>query len=359
MIKKIVIVTRNMFGGGAERVIAQLIKYFDTINIKCILITIDDAEILYELPDRTDVVVIGKKSLNKIKDKFLIYREVRSIVKKSNPDIVLSMPEDIGIYLIAALLGTGIPIIVSERNNPWVMPEMKVTRLLRKVFYPFANGFIFQTEMAASFFNKSIQKKGVILPNPLDLERIPLKYNDKRRKEIVASGRLEEQKNLKLLIEAFSEFYKSNSDYKLIIYGQGKLRNELIRLANENIPSSAFSFPGWIPNLLEKINGASMFVLSSDYEGLPNVLIEAMAMGMPVIATDCPSGGPKMLIKDKENGLLIPVNDKNALIKAMEKLKDNDYAEKLGNNALDLREELGSKLVYEKWIDYLNKIIED
>lgn len=358
MIKKIAIITRNMLGGGAERVIAQLIKYFDNINIECILITIDDEEIFYELPYKTNIVAIGEKSSNKIKDRILRYIDVRNIVKKTNPDIVLSMPEDIGIYVIPALLGTGIPLVISERNNPWIMPDVKVTRGLRKVFYHFVDGFIFQTEMAASFFSKSIQNKGIILPNPLEVERLPEKYIGERRKEVVAAGRLTEQKNFKLLIEAFSEFYKSNNDYKLIIYGEGRLRDELVNMASEKMPSSAFLFPGITKDLLEKINGASMFILSSSYEGVPNVLIEAMAMGMPVIATDCPSGGPKMLISNEENGLLVPVNNKYALIEAMEKLKDNAFAEEMGNNALVLRKKLGSKIIYEKWINYLNEIIE-
>lgn len=356
MIKKLAVVTRSMYGGGAERVIAQLIKYLDSIGIECLLITIDDEKIFYELPDKVKLIAIGQKSTNKVVDRILRYKEVRKCLKNSSVDIVLSMPEDIGIYVIPTLIGTRVPIVVSERNNPWVMPNKRITRILRRLFYPFASGIIFQTQMAASFFSPSIQKKGIVLSNPLDIERIPDQYVGERRKEIIAAGRLTEQKNFKLLIEAFSEFYKSNNEYKLIIYGEGKLRDELEMLAKGIIPENAVLLPGKVSDLLERMNGASMFILSSDFEGVPNVLIEAMAMGMPVISTDCPSGGPKILIDNEKNGLLIPVNNKKALIDAMIKLKDDDYSKKLGNNASKLKEELGSKSIYKQWYDYLNNI---
>lgn len=353
---KIAIVTRSMFGGGAERVIAELIKYFDSINIECWLITIDDEEVFYQLPKSTVLIPIGKKSTNKIIDRILRYIKVRQILKKNKIDIVLSMPEDIGIYVIAALLGTRIPIVVSERNNPWVMPDKMITRLLRVIMYKFANGLIFQTEMAMSFFSSSIQQKGIVLQNPLDIRRIPSAFKGNRRKEIVAVGRLTQQKNFKLLIEAFSEFYKNNSDYRLIIYGEGKLRDELENLSQKLLPEGKCLLPGKSKEVLKKINDASMFVLSSDYEGMPNVLIEAMAMGMPVISTDCPSGGPKSLIIDGENGILVPVGDKKSLVNAMEKLKNESYGQLLGNNALNLRDRLGSYMIYQEWFAYLSKI---
>ncbi len=354
--KKIAIVTRNMFGGGAERVIAELIKYFDSINIESLLITIDDEEVFYELPKSTVLISIGKKSSNKIIDRILRYIKVRKIIKKNKIDIVLSMPEDIGVYVIAALLGTRIPIVVSERNNPWVMPDKSITRLLRAIMYNFTDGIIFQTKMAMSFFSNSIQKKGIVLQNPLDTRRIPNAFKGNRSKEIVAVGRLTEQKNFKLLIEAFSEFYKNNPDYRLIIYGEGKLRDKLENLSQKLLPEGRCLLPGKSKDVLRKINDASMFVLSSDYEGMPNVLIEAMAMGMPVISTDCPSGGPKSLIINEENGILVPVGDSKSLVNAMEKLTNESYRELLGNNALNLRDRLGSNMIYEEWVTYLGKI---
>lgn len=350
---KIVIVTKNMLGGGAERVIAQLSNYFVAHGKKCRIITIDMSEIFYQLDPGITVNAIGKKSGNKLLDKIRRYRLVRKMIQQETPDLVLSFPEEIGIYVLLALLGTGIPVYVSERNNPWVMPDAKVTRMLRKLMYPFARGIVFQTEMAKSFFPESIQKKGVVLANPIEADRIPRQYTGDREKIIVAAGRLFHQKNFPLLLSAFSRFSPRHPEYRLRIYGEGYMLEELKVLCLEHGIQEKVEFPGKSNVLLEKMNSAAMFVLSSDYEGMPNVLLEAMCMGMPVISTDCPSGGPRELIEDGVNGLLVPVGDEKALSAAMEKLTDSVYAKTLADNALKLREKLTSQEVFVSWYRYL------
>lgn len=357
IVMKISIVTRHMKAGGAERVIAELVQYMVKKDIECNIITIDDKEIFYELPPQVQVHPIGKQSNNHFLDKILRYKKVRKYLLSFKPDIVLSLPEEIGIYVIPTLIGTRIPIVVSERNNPWVMPWKRETRLMRKIFYPFADGFIFQTQLAASFFSENIRRKSVVLPNPLDQGRIPEAFRGERKKEIVGAGRLEPQKNFSLLIKAFAKFYNTHQDYKLVIYGDGTLRSQLESLAHSLLPEKAFSFPGRTKQLLEKIKDASMFVLSSDFEGMPNVLIEAMAVGLPVIATNCPSGGPAELIKHGKNGLLVPVNDVDAMATAMGKIADDEsFARVLGKNAEKIKCKLDSEIVSEKWLDFLRKV---
>src|SRR5690625_359796 len=146
--KKVCIVTRNMKAGGAERVISQLANYLVGENISCTIVTINDDETFYKLNPNVKLYAIGKKSTNKYIDKIKRYKSVREFLIKYNPDIVLALPEEIGIFVIPALLGTKIPVVVSERNNPWKMPWKKQTRLMRRIFYPYASGFIFQTEQA-------------------------------------------------------------------------------------------------------------------------------------------------------------------------------------------------------------------
>lgn len=355
-LNSILIVTRNMKAGGAERVIAQIANHMSKVNIQCTIVTLDDEEVFYQLDSKVILHSIGEKSSNPYQDKLLKYHNLRYYVKEVKPDIVLAMPEEIGIYVIPALLGIKIPVVVSERNNPWVMPWKKVTRIMRKAFYPFADGFIFQTKQAASFFPKKIQNKGVILPNPLDIKRIPARYKGEKRKEIVGAGRLEKQKNFPLLIKSFAKFYKENPDYNLIIYGEGSLRTELEDLASLLLPKEVYSFPGRTTELLERIRGATMFVLSSDFEGMPNVVIEAMAMGMPVISTNCPSGGPAELIQNGVNGVLTSVGDINEMYEAMIKVaQSEEYAQYLGKNAEKVKEKLNSNDVIEKWRNYLNQ----
>ena len=352
----IAIVTSSLAAGGAERVISQLLNEWCKNNIKCSLILINKKEKFYSIPEKVDLYEIDKLHKTHYIDKLKKYARVRKIIGEINPDVVLSMPEEIGIYVIGALLGTKYPVIVSERNNPWVMPDKKVTRILRKLLYPFADGFIFQTKQAASFFPKRIQKKGIVLPNPLDLSRIPDPYKDEREKIIVGAGRLFPQKNFKLLIDAFAEFYESHPDYKLVIYGEGYLRQELTEHAESKLPKSAFSLPGQASDLPDKIKSASAFVLSSDFEGIPNVLIEALALGVPCVSVDCAPGGAAELIENGVNGYIVPVGDKKALSEKLSYLIDNkDIADAFSAKSVDIKAKLDANKVCAEWLNYILK----
>ena len=333
--------------------IAQLANYFVLRGVDCHIIMTDDEPVGYLLDNKIKISAIGKKSGNKLIDRIKRYKEVKKIVKAEKPDLVLSMPEDTGIYVLWGLLGVKVPVYVSERNNPWVMPDVKITRILRKLMYPFAKGIIFQTEMAKSFFSKRIKKKGVVLSNPVDDERIPQPFKGERETIIVGAGRLSKQKNFPLLINAFSEFVKQFSDYRLVIYGEGPDRQKLEKLIESLKIEDKVELPGRQENLPELMNSKAMFVLSSDYEGMPNVLIEAMCMGMPVIATDCPSGGPRELIQDRKNGMLVPVDSQDELLKAMCYMAEDGHAAMMGNEAYKLRDKLTSKKVFEDWYNYI------
>lgn len=353
--KKIDIITKAMTTGGAERVIAQLANYFVEQNIVCRIITTDKSEVMYPLNSRVDVMAIGKKSNNKVIDRLKRYKKIRQVIIDNEPDVILTMPEDTGIYALLSLIGIGIPVYVSERNNPWVMPDVKITRLLRKLSYPFAKGIIFQTEMAKSYFPKYIQKKGVVLKNPVDITRIPRPYIGKRKKVFAAIGRLESQKNFPMLINAFYEFYKVNNDYKLIIYGEGRERKNIENLIKKLKLENIVLVPGRNQDVLNCIKDCAAFIMSSDYEGMPNALIEAMCMGMPVISTDCPSGGPRELINDGENGLLVNVNDVEDMKKAMQKIIDEN-SETLAKNAYLTGKKLMEPKIFEEWENVLFEV---
>lgn len=356
--KKITIVTKSLLSGGAERVVATLANYAAKNDIECSIVLMRDWEISYNLDERIQLHIIGEQSSNPLINKIKGYIKVRSEIIKSNPDVVLAMPEEIGIYIIPLMFGTGIPVVVSERNNPWVMPYKKITRILRKMVYPFSKGYVFQTPMAASFFSKKIQNKGTIIPNPLDVSKIPEPHVGERKKTVVSAGRFENQKNFKLLIGAFTEFYKTHSEYSLRIYGEGGLRNELESYAKSLLPDGIWSMPGRDIEWLKQSVDCSMFVLSSDFEGMPNALIEAMAAGVPSISTDCPSGGSSELIENNKNGILVPVNDKQSMVAAMNKIADSKaFADEISERGTNLKELLYADKVSQQWIEYLKECI--
>lgn len=354
----IAVVTRNMGAGGAERVIAQLLQSWVQHGIRCSLFCVDPIDPFYTVPNAVNCYNVPHFSEQRYMDKVRKYIYLRKILKKIKPDIVLALPEEIGIYVGLALLRTGIPLVVSERNNPWTMPYKKISRALRRVIYPFVDGFIFQTEQAASFFTVKQQKRGVILPNPLEIDRLPIKFEGKREKIIVGVGRLEYQKNFDMLINAFAEFYKTHQNYKLVIYGEGTLRKHLTEhIEMLSLPQGTITLPGKSSQVLQKINRAEIFVLSSDFEGMPNALIEAMACGIPCISTNCPSGGPADLIENGRNGFLVPVGNYKALSEKMAILADNQaLAQTFSMCYKEIQERFQSKKVSESWLAYLKKI---
>jgi glycosyltransferase involved in cell wall biosynthesis len=348
-----------MWAGGAERVISELLKNFVSANVECHLITLDKDKILYNIPKSVQIFEIGHQSKFRLLDKFLRYKQVRKYIKKNIPDVVLSLPEDIGIFVIPSLFFTKIPIVISERNNPWIMPWKKITRFCRFIFYPFASGFIFQTKQAQSFFSSKIQNKSIILPNPLNITKLPKMNISQRKKIIVSVGRLEKQKNYELLIKAFEVFYRTHQDYVLKIYGEGTLLPKLQELSKNLKINEVCIFPGRSDKILEEIKYSTMFVMSSLYEGLPNSLIEAMSIGLPVISTDCPSGGPATLIQNNINGILVKNDDIESLVQAMCKIADdNNFVLSLSDEASKIKSKFDSNIVCKQWLSTLLKFSE-
>ncbi|MEZ4508377.1 MAG: glycosyltransferase [Eubacteriales bacterium] len=357
--KKLMIVTHKMSGGGCERVIAQLLGCFARDGIECKLVTECGVPSFYDLPESVEQIYLTFDKNLPASRIPRAYRKLRKLVKQEQPDLVLAMPEKVNVWTVLFLLGTGVPVVVSERNDPHRHPENKLKRALRRIVYPFAKGFVFQTKEAAAYFPKSIRERGVVLDNPLDVNRIPARHTGERRRVVVAAGRLHEQKNFELLIRAFARFYKTHHEYSLVIYGEGPERERLVKTANRLGIAGAVELPGQSKTLLQDIADCSMFVLSSDYEGMPNVLIEAMASGLSCIATDCPIGGVRALMTDGVDGLMVPVGKERSLTDAMARLADDtELAERLGRNAMNIRTRLDETRVAAEWGRYLESIVD-
>lgn len=210
-----------------------------------------------------------------------------------------------------------------------------------------------------NWYGNSIGSAAVkIIPNAINKEFITAEYSGPRNKQIVSSGRLTEQKNHALLIKAFAGITAKYPAYKLVIYGDGPLRKDLELLASNLGIADKVSFPGYTTEIRKKIERSSLFVLSSDFEGMPNALMEAMALGVPCISTDCKGGGARFLIKNGTNGLLTPIGDVEALQAAMEKiLSDQFFADNLSHNAHKLCETHSPEKIYAEWENLIKKVV--
>lgn len=221
------------------------------------------------------------------------------------------------------------------------------------------DGAVLQTEDELKFFN-GILKKSAVIYNPLK-PNLPEPFSGKRQKIVVNFCRLSRQKNIPMMINAFVEFHKEYPDYSLEIYGNTVTNNEdiLREQLNQMIVSlNADKFIKILPprsDIHDVVRDYAMFVSSSDFEGLSNSMIEAMAIGLPCVCTDCLGGGAREMIKDGENGLLVPINDVKSLCDAMKKMaSDENFANKCSENAAKIKKQLSVNKIADKWL----KVIE-
>lgn len=331
---KIVFVLPEMLGGGSERVVAALSGEFVKRGYEVGILLFAGKQVVYELDSRVEVCSVGEESKGNPLTRIKRIINMRKYYKKNKGCYIFSFSVMGTVFSVLAAAGIPHRLLVSERNDPSKIPLKH--KIVRNWSYRYAEKLVFQTDDMVEYFPKDIQKKSVVIPNPVSSD-IPKPYVGKRDNRIVNVARLQPQKNHKLLIDAFSIFNKIHSEYELHIYGQGELEDELRKQTKQLGIVDKAIFHGFSNNVKEEIKNAAMFVLSSDYEGISNSMIEALAMGIPTISTDCPVGGSRMYIENEVSGLLTPVGDADKLSKAMIKMvEDSNLAARCSENSIKI-----------------------
>lgn len=296
-----------------------------------------------------------KASGNKITRVLNRQKQIRDIVKKEKYDVVVSFGVKFNIDAMEALKNVPTKVILCERNDPVSDPHRWVLRLRRRLAYPHATGFVFQTGRIANFFGKKIADRSAIIPNFIE-KKNELLYKEENGNNIVITARLDDrQKNITMLLHAFKKF-SSNHNYELYIVGDGPDEKKFKKMASELDIDKRVHFTGR-QNVYEYLSIAKIFVLPSNYEGMPNSLIEAMAAGIPCIATDCSGGGSAYLIQDHKNGTLIPIGGEKELVAALEELADSEELRRqYSTEAYKINEKLDFETIIKLWVDYIETV---
>ena len=354
---KIFFYINNIGYGGAERVMVNLSSVFAENNHDVSLITSFNVEKEYEINSKIKRYSLEneEQSSNFLKRNFSRIKKLKALCKKEQPDVLVSFMGENNFRAILATRGLKTKTIVSVRNDPNKEYSTKLFKFLAKTLYKKADGVVFQTDDAKNWFPKKVQKKSRVIMNQV-AEKF---FSVKKEKEdyYVATGRLNQQKNYPMMIRAFARFVKDYPDEKLYIYGNGDLREELNELIKNLNVERNILLKGPSNDIPDVLKNAKGFLLSSNYEGIPNGLLEAMAVGVPCISTDCPCGGPKMIINHNENGLLIPVGDEDKLYEALCCLENEDLRKKISTNAKKSAESFKPDVIYENWEKYLKEVV--
>ncbi len=347
-------------GGGAEKVACALASYLVNQKHQVELVTMLDEEATYPIDSKVSRYSLLKYNERKgfvFNNTLRLLRLVRYLICRK-PDTYLVMLPTNTITLLSMRFLTSSKIIAAERANPAsyiISTQNKLIKIAHK-----ADGWVFQTKEQENWYNEKCNLKStIIIPNAINSDVLMPEYKGIREKIIVTAGRLTDQKNHLLLINAFSRIAKKYDDFMLVIYGEGPNRDVLTDRIKELELTGRVLIPGYSPDILQNIRKASLFVLSSDYEGMPNALMEAMALGLPCVSTDCDGGGSRYLIEDGKNGLLVPVKNEIALADAIDKvLSDKEFAYSLGRDAYKLSKTLAPEIIYGQWEKYIKSIIE-
>lgn len=346
--KKITFVLGSMGQGGAEKVISVLSNDYAEKGWKTDIIVLLNNRVEYDLHPNTRIVDFSGEGQSRIKRLPYWLSSIRKYLKSNKPDVVLSFVARINVIVQFAGRGLIAHLYVSERNDPRYDGRSKIVDWATKLLYPKTDGVIFQTERAKSYFGNL--KNGCIIPNPISVATYA---KVEKQKKIVSVGSLKPQKNQKLLIDSFADIAEDFPEHQLVIYGEGTLREELEKqIADLNLQERIL-LPGGKRNVHECISDAELFVLSSDYEGLSNALLEALMMGLPCVTTNV-AGADEYI--NGSNGMVVPVGDQKALSDAMRKmLMDDMFRKQCGINAAEKAGEFDTQSVLKKWHDLMDE----
>ena len=366
MVRKIVFHLNCLEQGGAERVVTNLANRFAKEGYQVIIATEWYGENEFQVDPKVRRVHVGLREADQKKHHLIQFllrvKYLKKLLKEEKPDILIPFARKALYRGLMAAYFMKIPVLISIRTDPVGHYDEKSDKVQIPLLFPRADGCVFQTEGAREFFAPRLQDNSRIILNPIHEKYIDMPKPEKRTKTVVQSGRLVDFKNQPMLIRAFVKVHAKHPDYDLKIYGGDSFdgtKEILETLIRENNAQEYIHLMGASDSLEKDMADAALFAFTSDWEGLPNALMEAMALGLPIVATDCPCGGPRTIMTHEADGLLIPIKDEQALVDGINRLIENpELAERLGTQARKIADRANGQAVFEQWRDYIEELCE-
>jgi glycosyltransferase involved in cell wall biosynthesis len=353
--KKIMFVIHALGYGGAGKMIVYLANHFSRIGYDVVIYVEEQMGKHYEMEPGVRVYQETEFFKNYYTRHFRQIFQLRRRVKEIKPDLVISFQTNQNALSVLATRGRNIPVIVSERGDPYqyhdIVAKLK-TRVINK-----AEGGVFQTKKAMQYYGEELQKRSIVIYNPNTVTGI--ERPETRNNEIAFVGRFDiHQKRQDLAVEAFKIVADAVPDVKLAFYGAGKEQEIIKKQAYDLGLEDRVLFKGLVKDVPTAIKDSRLFLMTSDFEGMPNALIEAMACGLPCVSTDCSPGGASELIQSEENGIVVPCGDAKAIAAAILRLlNDQEEAEKMGTEAQKIVDKLNPAIIYGRWEKYVKSFV--
>lgn len=350
------LVTQAFGVGGAQKMMAFVVNTLAPIASKITLILTEDV-VEYDFPENVYTMVITpftRKTgtpLDKILELRHIAKETQKIVKEEKTDVLIGFGAYFATVCVLAARGTECKVIGSERRAPSMMT--KIWQKISRMSYAKCDRVVFQLEGARDFYSNIPIEMTCIIPNPFISKWGDLPQINQRRKIVcMAAARLEYEKGFDIGILAMKDVVKKHPEYKMEIYGAGDFFKMYGTLITNWGLDNYIEYKGLSKTIIEDIYDTAVFVLPSRSEGIPNMLLETMAAGMPCVAADCPPGGPRMLIDNNKNGIIVPVENPKAMAQAIcQIIEDNDFSARIGENAKEVRDRFNPNIIKVKWIN--------
>lgn len=348
---KLTFVTSTLHAGGAERVISLLANSFCQKGYEVEIVCINKHLVFYPIDEKVKVWFAEDevKSLSILKKLFWL----RNHIKNDRPDVVIAFMLEVYCVTLASLIGVSVPVISSERIDPHFFGRAK--GLLRWLLLRRTTHLVVQTVRIKDFYSAKLQSRTTIIPNPVTDKVFSLTPTLKQ-KRIIAVGRLAYQKNYPMMFRAFAKVHHDFPDWQLVVYGNGPQKEEIRGVIERLGMEGHIILAGKSDHVVEEMNKSSLFVMSSDYEGMSNALLEAVCVGLPVISTDV--SGARDLITEGVNGYIVPVGNERALTLALSSmLSSPEKMDEMGRQSKALAPRFREEQIVGQWEELIKKVV--